>query len=161
MIIILMGVTGAGKTTVGRVLAAQLGWPFHDADDFHPPANVEKMRRGEPLTDADRAPWLDALHRLIAQLAAEHRNAVIACSALKQAYRDRLAAGVDQVSFVYLRGDPELLRQRLAARHGHFMPAELLRSQLDTLQEPHDAVVVDVKDPPESIASHIRRRLRL
>src|SRR5262245_12489592 len=136
VLVVVMGVSGAGKTTVGRLLADQVGWTFIEADDFHPPANVEKMHRGVPLTDADRAPWLDALHGAIAQVAARNGSAVVACSALKQVYRDRLAAGVDGVRFVYLRGAPALVAQRLAARRGHFMPTALLASQLDALEEP-------------------------
>ena len=101
MVVVVMGVSGAGKTTVGRLLAHQLGWPFFDADDFHPQANRDKMHRGEPLTDADRSPWLDALHDLLAGLAREHRDAVVACSALKQSYRDRLEAGLPDLRFVY------------------------------------------------------------
>jgi gluconokinase len=123
MIVILMGVAGSGKTTVGQLLARRLGWPFYDADDFHPPANVEKMRRGVPLDDADRAPWLDALHALIARLAAEQRSAVVACSALTAAYRRHLAAGVAAVRLVYLRGSVALLRTRLAGRHSAPSPS--------------------------------------
>jgi len=160
MIAVLMGVSGSGKTTVGRILARDLGWPFYDADDFHPPANVDKMHRGVPLTDADRAPWLDALHDLIAEAAGARRSIVLACSALKQAYRDRLAAGVDGVRFVYLRGDAALLRLRLARRSGHFMPLELLQSQLDTLEAPADALTVDIDASPEAIAATIAQHLR-
>jgi len=159
MIVILMGVAGAGKTTVGRLLARDLGWAFHDGDDVHPPSNVEKMRRGLPLTDADRAPWLAAVHRLIEQIAADGASAVVACSALKQSYRNRLVAGVPDVRFAYLRGDPALLHQRLAERHGHFMPPELLQSQLDTLEIPADAITVDVAVPPEAVVAEIRRKL--
>jgi gluconokinase len=161
MIVILMGVSGSGKTTVGRLLARDLGWPFYDADDFHPPANVEKMHRGVPLTDADRAPWLDALHALIERLAGAGHSAVLACSALKQSYRDDLRAGVPGMRFVYLHGDGALIAQRLAERRGHFMPADLLRSQLGTLEEPTDAITVDVADAPERIAAAIRRQLAL
>lgn len=159
MIIVIMGVSGAGKTTVGRVLAHGLGWPFYDADDFHPQANRDKMQRGEPLSDADRLPWLDALHELLAGMALGSRDGVLACSALKQSYRERLAAGVPDLRFVYLRGDASLLRLRLARRSGHFMPIELLQSQLDTLEEPGDALVVDVEPSPESIAATIRQSL--
>jgi gluconokinase len=161
MIVILMGVAGAGKTTVGQLLAHQLGWPFYDADDFHPRANVEKMQRGIALDDADRAPWLDALHALIARLAAEQRSAILACSALTAAYRRRLAAGVAAVRFVYLRGGAALLRARLAGRRGHFMPSDLLQSQLDTLEEPADALTVDIDAPPEAIAATIAGALAL
>jgi len=159
MIIIIMGVSGAGKTTIGRLLARERAWPFYDGDDVHPPANVEKMRRGIPLTDVDREPWLRTLRELIERLGAEGRSAVIACSALKQSYRERLAAGLPGVRFVYLRGDPALIRQRLAQRHGHFMPAELLQSQLEALEQPHDAIVVDVAAPLEAIVGQITRAL--
>src|SRR5262245_34497564 len=160
MIAILMGVSGSGKTTIGRLLAHELGWAFHDADDLHPAANVEKMHRGEPLTDGDRMPWLDAVHALMASLAGAGRSAVIACSGLKQSYRDRLSAGIPDVRYVYLRGDASLLRLRLAKRSGHFMPIDLLESQLDTLEEPTDAFVVDIEAPPDQIAARIVRELR-
>ena len=159
MIIIIMGVSGAGKTTIGQLLARELGWPLFDGDDLHPPTNVEKMRRGIPLTDADREPWLRTLRELIERLSAEARSAVIACSALKQSYRERLAAGLPDMRFVYLHGDPALIRQRLTQRHGHFMPAELLQSQLEALEAPQDAIVVDVAAPPEAIVAQIKRAL--
>jgi carbohydrate kinase (thermoresistant glucokinase family) len=159
MLIVLMGVSGSGKTTVGKLLAAQLGWPLYDADDFQPPANVAKMRAGIPLTDADRAPWLDALHRMLSGLAEQGRSAILACSALKQAYRACLSDGVPDVRIVYLRGDRALLERRLAGRSDHYMPASLLQSQLDTLEEPRAALVVDVDAPPEAIAERIRRDL--
>lgn len=159
MIVVLMGVSGSGKTTVGRILAHQLGWPFYDADDFHPPANVDKMRRAVALTDADRAPWLDALHALLEQLAGDGRSAVLACSALRQAYRDRLEAGIPAVHFVYLRGDASLIRLRLARRSGHFMPIGLLQSQVDTLEAPAGAIAVDIDAAPEEIAARIKARL--
>jgi gluconokinase len=159
MLIVLMGVSGSGKTTVGKLLAAQLGWPFYDADDFHPPANVAKMRAGVPLTDADRVPWLDALQRMLSGLAEQGRSAILACSALRQAYRARLSEGLPDVRIVYLRGDRALLERRLAGRSDHYMPAALLQSQLDTLEEPRDALVIDVDAPPEAIAERIRRGL--
>jgi gluconokinase len=117
------------------------------------------MRRGVPLTDADRAPWLDALHELIAAAARDGRSAVLACSALRQSYRDRLGAGVPGVRFVYLRGDAALLRRRLAGRRDHFMPIDLLQSQLDTLEVPTDAIAVDIDAAPEEIAGRIKERL--
>ena len=146
MIVVVMGVAGVGKTTIGRRLAAALGWDFYDADDFHSPANVEKMHAGVALTDADREPWLDRLQALVADLGRRGRSAVLACSALRRAYRARLAvAGID-VRFVHLTADPSTIRARLAARGGHFMPASLLDSQLATLEAPEDAVTVDVSD---------------
>jgi gluconokinase len=159
MIVILMGAPGAGKTTVGRLLAHDLGWPFHDADDFHPSANIEKMRAGVPLTDADRAPWLDTLRQLIADTARTGGNVVLACSALKRAYRERMSDALPDVHFVYLRGDASLLRLRMARRSGHFMPVKLLQSQIDILEEPDGAIVCDIDAAPEAIAAQIRERL--
>ena len=161
MIIVLMGVAGSGKTTVGRLLAADLRWPFMDGDDFHPQANIDKMRRGIPLTDADRVPWLDALNRLIRDITGEGRNAVIACSALKQAYRDRLKAGAADVCFVHLRGDAPLMQRRLEARPDHFMKAGMLAGQLDALEEPVDALIVDAAEESNTIVGRIRRAFGL
>jgi gluconokinase len=159
MIIILMGVSGSGKTTIGRLLAQDLGWPFSDGDDFHPQANVDKMRKGIPLTDDDRAAWLATLRHHIDTLVGDHRSAVLACSALKQAYRDRLSGGQAEVRFVYLKGDYELIRQRLFARRGHFMSASLLKSQFQTLEEPAEALVIDIAQTPEAAVEQIRRVL--
>src|ERR1700690_2570556 len=128
MIVITMGTTGSGKTTIGTLLARRMGWEFVDADDFHPPANVEKMRHGIPLTDADREPWLKALHDKIVQWGAEGSSVVLACSALKQIYRDELRASND-VKFVYLKGSYKLFSQRVLARKGHFAKQDLLASQ--------------------------------
>jgi gluconokinase len=160
VVILLMGVSGSGKTTVGRLLASQLGWEFADGDDYHPVANVEKMRDGIPLTDADREPWLSALRRLIAGWIAAQKNAVLACSALRRSYREELAITPD-VQVVYLRGTPQLLQQRLHARVGHFMTERMLQSQLATLEEPEDAMVVDIGRSPEEIAEEIRARLAI
>lgn len=161
MVIVVMGVTGAGKTTVGRLLAAQLGWAFFDADDFHPKPNVEKMRAGQPLTDADRAPWLAAVRVLIADCLRQGRNAVIACSALKASYRARLQVDPNRVAFVFLTGDPDLLRARLRARQGHFMPAALLDSQISLLEEPPEGVRVNIALLPGEIVAKVRETLRL
>lgn len=162
MIVVLMGVSGSGKTTVGRLLAEKLGWTFLDADDFHPAANVEKMRRGEPLTDEDRHPWLATL-RLRMDVACERgEDVVLACSALKHAYQEYLRADEpDSVRYVYLEGSEELIARRLAERRGHFMPAKLLHSQFETLEPPEDAVRIDVAPSPEVIVERIITALRL
>lgn len=156
-----MGVSGSGKTTVGKALAADLGWPFYDADDFHPPENVAKMAQGIPLTDADRAPWLARLRDLIIGMLAEGRNGVLACSALKQGYRDQLRVDPDQVRFVYLKGDYETIRWRMEARPDHYMHADMLRSQFDALEEPTDALTLAVDQPAEDIVRQIKDALRL
>jgi gluconokinase len=162
MIVVLMGVSGSGKSRVGKVLAEQLGWAFVEADDYHPPGNVEKLRRGEPLTDADRRPWLDALRRRVEQMCATGEDAVLACSALKHAYRDYLERDDPPcVHYVWLDGPPDLIRKRLAERKGHFMNPALLGSQFQTLEPPADAVRVDITPGPEAIAADIRRKLAL
>jgi gluconokinase len=160
VIILLMGAAGAGKTTVGKLLASHLGWDFADADDYHSTTNVEKMRNGIPLTDADRAPWLASLRALICSWIAAGKSAVLACSALKQAYRDTLSVG-PEVRIVYLKVAPEVLRQRLGARHGHFMTEAMLDSQLATLEEPKDAVVIDASRLPAEIVADIEARIVL
>jgi gluconokinase len=157
MVIILMGVAGSGKTTVGRELARELGWKFYDGDDFHPRSNVEKMSRGIPLDDADRAPWLERLWELIESCLARGEDAVLACSALKESYRRTLVVD-DGVKLVYLKGDRELLLERLSERHGHFMKPEMLDSQLATLEEPQHALTVDINETPEEIAAKIREQ---
>ena len=158
MVVVLMGVCGCGKTTVGRMLADELGWPFLDADDFHPAANVAKMRAGTALTDDDRWPWLDRLAAEMAAINARGAHAVLGCSALKQSYRDRLARAGD-VRFFYLKGDRATIAPRLAARPGHYMPASLLDSQLATLEEPTDATVVDIRVPVAAQVAAIRNQL--
>jgi gluconokinase len=160
MIVIVMGTTGSGKTTIGNLLAKRMGWEFVDADDFHPPANVEKMKHGIPLTDADREPWLKALHDKIVEWNTEKRNVVLACSALKQSYRDELRASPG-VKFVYLKGSYELFSERVLARKGHFAKQDLLASQFATLEEPKDAITVDAARPPEEIVSEVRKQLGL
>ena len=159
MIVLLMGVSGVGKTTVGTMLAAQLGWEFADGDDYHPAANVEKMRNGIPLTDADREPWLESLRSLIAAWIAAGKSAILACSALKQAYRDRLMVGAS-VRVVYLKADRELLRERLLLRRGHYMKEGMLESQIATLEEPEDAVVVDARSSVEEIVREIQLHVK-
>ena len=161
MVIIVMGVSGSGKTTIGQLLARDLGWTFYDGDDFHPQVNVNKMRQGIPLTDADRDSWLTAMQQLIDSLLQNDRSAVLACSALKQTYRHRLQRNPENVRFVYLRGDSDLIRQRLAARQGHFMRADLLESQFATLEEPLGVLAVDIAKAPETIVETIKAALLL
>jgi gluconokinase len=160
LVVLLMGVSGSGKTTIGTLLAAEMGWPFADGDDYHPVANVEKMRNGVPLTDADRAPWLENLRGLITKWIDEGTSAVLACSALKQLYREELAVS-PEVRFVYLKASTEVLRARLRARSGHFMKEGMLQSQLATLQEPADALVVDVSGTVEQSVQQVREKLGL
>lgn len=161
MVIVLMGVSGAGKTTVGRLLATDLGWSFYDGDDFHPAANVDKMGRGEPLTDADRQAWLDRLRALILRLLSSGESAVLACSALKSSYRQRLARDRQGVRFVYLEGSYDLIEERMEEREDHFMPKELLEDQFETLEEPDATLSVLVDRPPDSIVREIEQKLGL
>lgn len=155
MIIVIMGIAGSGKTTVGRLLAAELGWSFFDADELHPAANIAKMASGQPLDDADRGPWLARLRQLVDELVAAGTSAVLACSALKQSYRERLLGGCAEARLVYLKASRALLAQRLRERAHHFFPAELLDSQLAALEEPEDALVMDPERPPADIVSDI------
>ena len=150
-----MGITGVGKSTVGKLLAARGDMTFYDADDHHPAANVEKMRAGIPLQDADRWPWLDRLNALLREAQARHQNVVLACSALKESYRDRLTAGGDDVRYVLLTGAAQLIRERLAARKGHYMNPALLDSQLATLETPAACLALDIADTPEVLAERI------
>lgn len=166
MVVILIGVSGSGKTVVGKALAAQIGWAFEDADHWHPAANVEKMRGGSPLTEEDRAPWLALLNAAIQQWIPEGRNVVLACSALKASYRRALRAGVhgaEAVRFVYLKGTYDEIDRRLRERRGHFMPECLLHSQFEALEEPEasEAFVVDVRLPILAAVSAIIAALGL
>jgi gluconokinase len=161
MVIVLMGVAGSGKTTVGETLARRLGWRFRDADDFHPTANREKMRRGIPLDDNDRRPWLDAIRASIVESLSTGENAIYACSALKEAYRQLLAADPAEVKFVYLKGSPRLIAERLANRRGHFFDPALLQSQFDQLEEPRGVLQVDISSSPDTIADLIITALAL
>ena len=150
-----MGVSGAGKTTLGQALAGELGWRYLDADDHHPAANVAKMAAGTPLDDADRRPWLDKLNSLLQK----EKNAVLGCSALKEAYRQRLSAGLKDFRIVYLRGSFDLLSGRSAQRKHRFMPASLLKSQFEALEPPRGAIEVDVAQPVEACVQQILRSL--
>jgi gluconokinase len=158
MILILMGVVGAGKTTIGRLLAARLGWLFADADEFHPATNIEKIRRGMALNDQDRAPWLKRLRAEMNEWNSSGENVVVACSALKQNYREELTVG-PAVRFVYLKGDPAVIATRLRARQDHFADEQILASQLADLEEPQSALTVDIAQTPAQIVAEIRERL--
>jgi gluconokinase len=155
MIIVVMGVSGSGKTTIGERLAQRLGYPFLDADEFHPPANVAKMAAGTPLTDNDRRPWLENLN---AMLKSKDR-AVLACSALKRSYREILARDIPRCTFVYLNGNLELIRSRLAERKHRYMPASLLESQFAALEPPQDAIEIDVSQAPDACVRAIELTL--
>lgn len=162
MVVILMGVSGAGKTFIGERLAAQLDWSFYEGDDYHPQRNIEKMSQGIALTDADRTPWLDALHELIGKLLGQDEAAILTCSALKRAYRDRLVGGSEGVRIVYLRGSYALIQQRLERRQGHFMKADLLTSQFEALEEPaasESVLTIDISQSPKTIVEAIKREL--
>ncbi len=161
MVVIVMGVSGVGKTTIGVALAAALGWRFLDADDYHPATNIEKMRAGVPLTDADRTPWLAGLREVITDFLVRGEDLVLACSALRATYRERLTVDPAHQRWVYLQLSPELLQQRLFQRKGHYMPLSLLGSQLATLELPADALTVDATPTPEEIVASIRARLAL
>ncbi|WP_392480780.1 gluconokinase [Nostoc sp. C110] len=161
MIIIVMGVSGSGKTTIGKLLADSLGWEFSDADSFHSLENVEKMRRGIPLTEADRMPWLQDLQAAIKHWLQENKNVVLACSALKDSYRQFLVSDSDHTKLVYLKGSYELIQIRLKERSNHYMSEKLLNSQFDTLEEPLDTISMDVAQPPQIIVQNIRTALRL
>lgn len=161
MIIILFGVAGSGKTAIGRSLAAELGWEFYDADQFHPVDNIEKLRQGIALTDEDRRLWLERLRELLVRLTGQGADAVLACSALKESYRRSLQLGAE-VKWVFLKGDYALIEERLRKRRGHFMNPELLRSQFETLQEPRaGALVVDVRSGIDEIIKVIRSELEI
>ena len=159
MITIVMGVSGSGKTTVGKLLAQSLNWDFSDADDFHPSANIEKMSRGIPLEDADRLPWLLQLQAAIDRWLLENKNVVLACSALKVSYREMLCRDQQRMKIVYLKGSFHLLATRLKTRENHYMKADLLLSQLDTLEEPEDAIIIDASQPLELIVHQIKNHL--
>ncbi len=162
MIVVIMGVSGSGKSTVGKLLARELGWIYVEGDDFHPPANIEKMRRGIPLDDNDRWPWLEAIRHRLNEARGRGERLVLACSALKHSYQHYLSQfDPGSIHYVYLKGSEELIRQRLAQRTGHFMNPGLLHSQFDALEPPEEAVPIDIRLPPESQVSLIRTKLGL
>ena len=160
MIVVIMGVAGSGKSTVGQLLATELHWTFLDGDSLHPPANVEKMTHGIPLTDVDRAPWLAAVHARVVESFQRGAHLVIACSALKQRYRDTLDSGVT-ITWVYLKGSYALILERLQHRQHHFMKPQMLASQFADLEEPRDAIVVEIAAEPPVIVEHIVSALRV
>jgi gluconokinase len=156
---IVMGVSGSGKTAVGRSLAERLGWDFYDADDFHPPENVAKMATGIPLNDSDRAPWLASLHELISFCLRQNSPGVLACSALKESYRERLLEGNEGVQIIYLKGSYDLIWSRMSARKDHYMKPQMLQSQLDALEEPVNAVMIDISMSIDDIVQEILENL--
>jgi gluconokinase len=161
VIVIVFGISGAGKTTVGKLLANELGWRFYEADDFHSPSNIDKMHRGVPLTDEDRRPWLQKLRQLIEKCVAGTENAVLACSALKHAYRDQLRISED-VKFIFLRGDYALIKRQLRHRHRHFMNPSLLRSQFADLEEPQSdecVLTIELGRTPHELVEQIKIKL--
>lgn len=161
MVLILIGPMGCGKTTIGKMLAEKLGRPFYDGDDFHPRENVIKMRAGIPLNDEDRETWLGTLHGYIQQWLGEGRDAILACSALKQSYRNTLGVDQDKVRTVYLKGSYELLRKRIEGRNHPYMNKDLLRSQMETLEEPRDGLIMDISPSPEILVETIRQKLAI
>ncbi|MCE9669108.1 gluconokinase [Myxococcus stipitatus] len=161
MVVIVMGVTGAGKSTVGKALAESLGWRFLDADDLHSAANVAKMAAGIPLEDSDRWPWLAAIRAQIQEALESGEDLVVASSSLKRVHRDTLAVDSERMRWVYLHAPREVLARRMSQRHGHFMPSSLLDSQLATLEVPHRAVPIDVTPPPAEVVARIRESLKL
>ena len=160
MIVLVMGVSGSGKTTIGEALAKDLGWTYLDADDFHSQASIDKMAAGIPLEDADRWPWLKKINHELAKFEQQDKSAIVGCSALKQAYRERLARGLRDFRVVYLRGDFDLIRKRVEARKHRFMSPALLQSQFDALEPPDRAITVNVAASVEDSVSKIRQELR-
>ncbi len=154
-----MGVAGSGKTTIGTLLSDVIGWTFFDGDDFHPQENIDRMRRGIALSDKDREIWLDRLHELVRGLSDRGESAILAFSALRKAYRERVADGVDGLRFLYLKGDPTLLEQRIEDRRGHYFGADLLESQFETFEEPEGIAMVDVAGEPEQVVARVRKVL--
>lgn len=160
-LILLMGVAGSGKSTIGRQLASELGWPYHEADDFHSDANKAKMAQGIPLNDTDRTPWLAAIRAAMESAIARGQSAVFTCSALKETYRHILCDGLPQTRLIFLSGSRDLLLSRLQGRSGHYMKPAMLESQLAALEPPAGAMFLDISEPPEKLVASIRRQLAL
>ncbi|MEN9402697.1 MAG: Thermoresistant gluconokinase [Verrucomicrobiota bacterium] len=160
-LILIMGVAGSGKSTIGRQLANEMGWPYHEADDFHSDANKAKMAQGIPLDDHDRAPWLASIRTAMESSIAAGQSAVFTCSALKEKYRQILCDGLPQTRLVYLSGSRDLLLARLQGRSGHYMKPEMLASQLAALEPPAGALTLDIGEPPEKLVAQIRREFGL
>jgi gluconokinase len=159
MFLVVLGVAGSGKTTLGQALGQRLSWEFRDADGFHPAANIAKMKAGTPLQDEDRWPWLRAIRSHMESEQAAGRSGIIACSALKEIYRDTLGRGEPWIRFVHLNGSRDLIEGRMRAREGHFMPVSLLDSQFATLESPADAITLDISQPPEALVEEVLRRI--
>ncbi len=159
MIVVLMGVSGCGKTTVGRLLARRLDWLFYEGDEFHPAANIDKMSKGIALTDADRLPWLAEIRKIIDECFERGLDAVIACSALRKKYRRMLSDNVAELQFVYLQGDYSTIQERMIAREDHYMKPGMLESQFESLEEPDNAIVADISHSPHIIASQIEKEI--
>jgi gluconokinase len=159
MFYVIMGVSGTGKSTIGKLLSDRTGWDFYDADDFHSPANLDKLNRGIALTDSDRLPWLKELQQLIAHTLDSNKQGILACSALKAQYRQILQGGSSEVVFIHLKGDYDCIQNRVQQRTGHFMNPNLLRSQFDTLEEPQDALTIDVALNPEAMVEEILQKI--
>jgi gluconokinase len=159
MFYVIMGVSGTGKSTIGKLLSDRTGWDFYDADDFHSPANLNKLNRGIALTDSDRLPWLKELQQLISRALDSKKQGILACSALKAQYRQILQGGSSEVIFIYLRGDYNCIQNRVQQRTGHFMNPSLLRSQFDTLEEPQDALTIDVALNPGAMVEEILKKI--
>ena len=161
MLIIITGVSGVGKTTIGKLLSENIGWAFYEGDDYHTNVNLAKMRNGTPLTDDDRRPWLDALRGKISEIVLHEEDAILSCSALKESYRFRLGSGLKDIVFVYLRGDYQLVQNRISERVGHYMSPDLLSSQYSDLEEPQNAIIVDAALEPMVIISYLKEALSL
>lgn len=157
--VIVMGVAGCGKTSVGKSLAKHLGWDFYDADDFHPPENIAKMTNGIPLNDADRSPWLDSLHILVSSSLIQNRPGVLACSALKDSYRQQMLEGNDDAQIVFLKGNHNLIWSRLSMRKDHYMKPQMLQSQFETLEEPTNRLTIDVSMSVYDIVQEILKHM--